>query len=360
MLELVREFPNDIIFNKSGPCISLYQLTHRHAPENKQDIVQFNNTIKSIENQLKEKYKEVEVENILIPFYALRDDKDFWNKTLDGICILANEEKCILYVFSEKVENKFKVDDIFHIIPLIKIFGSNDKYNLLGINGNEFNIYEGNKYGLEELVLGEDIPRTIDEVLGSEHTEKYLNHDGGHGSSGNVTFHGQGSKKDDVKEDLHRYFDYIDELVFENYSKVSKLPLILVSLPENQGIFRKVSKNQYLLEEGIKNSFDSDDIGKLTDLAWGIMAGINDKKINQLVADFNQAKAKDLGSDEFHKIKKATLDNRIKIMMIEEDKLVTEEIDSVVEMVLKEKGEIVVLAKDQMPSETGIAAIYRY
>ena len=59
MYKIVKVFPNDIIFEDSEPCISMYQSTHRYSPENKQDPIVFKNLIREIENSLKQTYKKI-------------------------------------------------------------------------------------------------------------------------------------------------------------------------------------------------------------------------------------------------------------------------------------------------------------
>jgi hypothetical protein len=360
MLDKIREFPDEIVFQEGGPCISLYQLTHRHSPENKQDVVVFNNMLRDLESLIEEKYKEADIEKIMKAFQELKDDKSFWNNTLDGIAILANEDRFLIYVLPENVENKLSVGDSFHILPLIKTFQSAEKYNLLGLHGNDFTIYEGSKYELEELEVDEELPKTIEEVLGDEYSEKFLNHGSRSGSGGSATFHGQGSKKDENEEDLIKYFKYVDKLIFDNYSKVSKLPLILVALTENQGLFRKLSNNTYLMEEGINSSIKALDEKKLTSNAFEILEVVNQDRIKKLAESYKQSEANALGSDDLHKIKKAVVDKRIKILLVEENRDISVELDKIITQVIKDKGQILVLKEEQMPSDTGIAAIYRF
>lgn len=360
MLDKIREFPDEIIFQEGGPCISLYQMTHRHSPENKQDAVVFNNMLRDLENQLEKKYKEADIEKIMRAFLSLKEDKSFWNNTLDGIAILANQERFLIYVLPEIVENKLSVGEHFHILPLLKTFQTADKYNLLGLDGNDFIIYEGSKYELEELEVDEKLPKTIVEVLGDEYSEKFLNHGSRSGSGGSAIFHGQGSKKDENEEDLIKYFKYVDKLIFDNFSKISKLPLILVALNENQGLFRKLSNNIYLMEEGVNSSIKSLDENKLTAKAYKIIDEVNQRKIKNLTAGFSQAKADSLGSDDFHRIKKAVLDKRIKMLLIEENREISTDLDKVVAQVIKDKGQVIVLTQEQMPNDAGIAAIYRF
>ena len=55
--EITNEFPHEILKEKEGPLISLYQPTHRHRPEASQDPIRFKNLIQEIEDQLEEKYE---------------------------------------------------------------------------------------------------------------------------------------------------------------------------------------------------------------------------------------------------------------------------------------------------------------
>lgn len=48
----------------------------------------------------------------------------------------------------------------------------------------------------------------------------------------------------------------IEFRISDNYLKPTKLPLILVALPEYHNLFRKISRNSFLLDEGIKTNYD--------------------------------------------------------------------------------------------------------
>lgn len=44
--EIVHVFPHEMLLDTEGTsCISLYQPTHRHMPENQQDLIRFKNSI---------------------------------------------------------------------------------------------------------------------------------------------------------------------------------------------------------------------------------------------------------------------------------------------------------------------------
>ena len=380
LYEIVEDFPNDIIFNEQMPCISLYQPTHRYAPENKQDIIVFKNLLRDIEHSLDQKNQKSMIDSIMKPFYQIKDDKNFWNKTSDGLAILANETKCIVYKLPISIKEIAIVADSFHIKPLIRFFQSMEKYQLLGLSRNEFTLYQGNRYGYQEIELQHGVPRTMNEVLGEELTNGQKSHGAGD-ANGVGVYYGTGEKKAEIDKDTERFFRYVDQFVFENYSKISKLPLILVSLKEYHSQFKKLSRNRYLLEEGINSSYESIETKQLNEKALKIIEPIYTEKMKKITDDFNIAKANSLGSDDITQIAKAVFENKVKTVLIEADSMIPGKIDAntgrielgdqtdpemddvlddIAEFVLKKRGEAVVLPKEMMPCETGIAAIYRY
>lgn len=379
--KIVREFPDDIIFQDAGLCITLYQTTHRGTAEKKKDIITYKNILDKIKTILKEKNPEEEPDRLMAPLYELNQDQDFWNHTLYGLAILANIDRCIVYKLARPVNDMFSVSKSFHLNPLLRAFQSADEYQLLGLSGKNFSLYEGNRYGLSEIEINTGIPRTIDEVLGEQHTERYLTH-GSYGGTGGVSmFHGHGGKKDDVLIDLEKYFRYVDQIILENYSKNSKLPLLLVSLAENQAIFRKISNNPYLLKEGVKASYEAFGMEQLKDQAWKIFEPLYLEKTKTLVEGFINAKANGLGSDDLQNVAKAVFEKRVKTFLLEADRrlpgkfdesngsihsystMETDQgdiLDDLIKALLKDKGEVIVLPKERMPSTTGVAAIYRF
>jgi hypothetical protein len=84
MTNLPHEFTHDelpIELPKSGepPCLSLYQPTHRHHPDNQQDPIRFRNLVKTLEQSLRQEYSNRELRPLLPPFNDLASDRDFWN-----------------------------------------------------------------------------------------------------------------------------------------------------------------------------------------------------------------------------------------------------------------------------------------
>lgn len=381
MYKIVKEFPNEIIFESEGPFMSLYQPTHKSRPENMQDPIRFKNLVQRLENSLKKEYPG-EVDKLIKPFKDIENDKIFWNNVSEGIAVLASRDKCVVYKLNRSVEELAVVANSFHIKPLIRNFQSADNYHILGITRDDFNIYEGNRYGIETIELDEDIPKTMVEVLGDEYTEPHLKagrYSGG--DTGSQAFHGHGGRKDEVEIDTEKYFRYIDKFILDNFSTLMKLPLLLVALDEHQGEFRNISKNRFLLDEKVSKDPEALAKKEIRKLTWNEMEGLYIKKTKDLVDRYGLQSSKSLGSDDLAEIARAALEGKIDTLMIESDHIepgkvnrktgelekgnlenpeVDDILDDLGEMALKSKSQVVVLPKERMPTDTGIAAIFRY
>ncbi len=381
LYEIVHHFPEDMIFKEDGPLISLYQSTHRSFPDNKQDPIVFKNLLRVVENSLKQKTSFELMDVILKPFYELKDDKAFWNNTSEGIAVLASLNKCIVYNLHNPVKELAVVANSFHIKPLLQAFQSLENYQILGLSRENFSLYQGNRNGFHEIKIDPDTPRTMQDVLGDQLSDSYLSHGSYAGTGGSTMYHGHGDAKEEIDKDTDKYFRYVDAFVFENYTKPSKLPLILVSLQEYHSEFRKLSNNPYLLHEGISKSIESIERDEMQEKVRVIIEAINMEKTQKLVASYAKAEAESMGSSDLGHVAKAAYESRVETMLIEEDKMVPGTIDAktgkiklgdmddpenddilddLAEWVLLGGGAVFVLPKNKMPSTTGIAVSYRY
>lgn len=371
--ELVNDFPNELIDLQKGPFISIYQPTHRQKPDSTQDAIRFKNLVQQVEKTLKEDYKDANIEAILKPLNEIAKDNLFWNKSKEGLAVLANEDKCLVYRLPQAVYELAVVADSFHIKPLIRVYQSADRYHLLALNRTSFKIYEGDRYGFEEFKIDESIPTTLEEVLGTDFTDNNL-------SVGRGILHGLENKQDEVDKDTEKYFRYVDKLITENYSNPTKLPLLLVTLPEHQSLFREITRNSYLLGEGVKVDPESLNKDELQKNVWETLEPLYLEKTKTLVDRFENERAKFTGSDDIAEIARATTENKISTVLIEAERIIKGRIsedgklleesssdntyedvlDDIAEAVFRSGGEVVILPKGRMPSTTGAAAIFRY
>ncbi len=247
--EIVNVFPDDLLLSSQESSISLYQPTHRHGPENQQDLIRFKNLTEKIKTSLSEKYDNETIEKRMQPFYDFAGDREFWQHAGEGLAMFASEDKCIVYRLQRPVEELAIVADSFHIKPLIRVFQSADRYHLLGLDQKEFSLFEGTRYGIEQIDLHPDIQNTIEEALGEDYEEKLLTK-GGSGPRGKAIFHGFGSKTDVIDDITEKFFRVVDKEVLDHYSRTMELPVYLVALDQYHSLFQKMVKiNTYKKKE---------------------------------------------------------------------------------------------------------------
>jgi hypothetical protein len=379
---LTNDYVAELLNAYEPPCLSLYQPTHRHRPDNSQDPIRFLNLVKSLDESLRQKFTFREVQPLLKPFLDLAETREFWMYTLDGLAVLGAANFFRVYRLQRPVVELAVVADSFHIKPLFRILQSADRYQVLGLDRQKIKLFEGNRDALDEIDLAPGLPPTITEALGEEITEPHMTVASyGMGASGPAMRHSHGSKKDELDKDAERFFRAVDRAVLQHHSKPSGLPLILAALTEYHSLFRQVSQNPFLLPEGIETDPSVLSIDTLRERAWRVVEPRYLARLAVLVEEFGAAKPKGLGGQEPALVAEAAVAGRVATLLMEADRhipgridytsgriepgdLAHPEVDDVLddlgELVLKKGGQIVIVPAERMPTRTGIAAIYRF
>jgi hypothetical protein len=156
---------------------------------------------------------------------------------------------------------------------------------------------------------------------------------------------------------------------------------LLAALPENQSLFRRISHNPFLVSEPI--NFYPGDLSRdaLREQAWQVLEPHYVARLAGLTEIFGAAKPRGLSSDNLEQIARSAVAARVATLLVEADRQipgrfdtttgeiqfeelakpnVDDVLDDIAELVLKNGGQVVVMPKDRMPTQTGAAAIYRF
>lgn len=370
--------------NHEPPCLSLYQPTHRHHPENAQDAIRFRNLLKEMAASLQQKYPKREIQALLQPFEELAADAAFWNCTTDGLAVLGAPGLFRVYRLPRPVAELVVVADSFHTKPLVRVTQSADRYQVLGLSRHGFKMFEGNRDGLNEVAPREGVSQTISEKLGKEVVgleRERTNRAYGPAGRGFAAQHGTDVRQDADDRDTTNFFRAVAQTVFERYSRPSGLPLILAALPEHHHLFRSVSDNRFLIDGAIDVHPDDLSLDALRERSWQLMLPYYLDRLAGFVDAFGTASANGNGTDNLADIAEAAIAGRVATLLIEADRLVPgrldaetgkittadlsrpdvdDVLDDLGERVLKAGGDIVIVPAERMPTTTGAAAIYRF
>jgi hypothetical protein len=364
------------------PCLSLYQPTHRYPPENQQDPILFRNLVKALEESLYRKYQAREVKPLLEPFQSMAGDRAIWNNTLDGLAVFCASGFFRVLKLQRPVAELAVVANSFHVRPLIRVFQSADRYQVLGLNRKGIGLFEGNRDALDEIELASEVPRTLADAIGEERTEPHLTVASyGTGADGPAMYHGHGSRKDEVDTDTERFFRVVDKAILEHHSRPSGLPLMLASLPEYHSLFHKISSNPFLLDKGIDIHPDALPADAFRERAWLAFEPHYEERLDGFIEEFGKATSRGLGGEDLAEVAEAAVAGGVATLLVEAGRQVPGRLDAetggiepadmdhpdiddllddLAETVLRKGGQVVVVPAERMPTQTGVAAIRRF
>ncbi|HRQ03546.1 MAG TPA: hypothetical protein PK606_11905 [Ottowia sp.] len=381
MDRLLQDFSAELQAHQGAPCLSLYQPTHRAMAGRQQDALRFRNLVDELEASLQRDYAKRDVGPLIKPFRALADDAGFWRGTMrDGLAVLGSAELFRVYHLQRPVPELAVAAGSFHVKPLIRILQSADRYHVLGVDRERIRLFEGNRDQLDELELPAGFPRTSQDVLGERENQRYVGAWAARAGQAGV-LHGAGSDSDIVDTAMERFFRAVDQAVLEQYSRPSGRPLLLAGLPENLGRFRAFSRNPFVLEASIGVHPDTLAPEALREQAWRAIEPTYLARLQGLVESYQAGYAHELGDSDVAKVARSAVAGRVATLLVDAERRVPgrldlasgaiepdalrrpdvdDLLDDIAQQVLAGGGQVVMVPSARMPTDTGLAAIYRY
>ena len=232
-------------------------------------------------------------------------------------------------------------------------------------------LYEGNRFALDKVATASSFPHTNENIGGAI--------DDTHVTSAK-THHIE--RSNEIDREAENYFRAVDRATTESYSAPSDLPLVLVTLPEHQGVFRRVSHNGNLLDQGVSIDPKSLEPNELLERVWSVMEPTYHARTRHEIERFKQAQGTGLSQDDIEQVYVAALAGRVEHLLVDADlriagRLHAEQerieflggfdgpdaadlLDDMAELVLRNGGRVMVIPSEVMPSGSGVAAVYRY
>lgn len=368
------------------PCLSLYQPTHRSFPEREQDPIRYKQLVRQLEESLtKQGFKDSKT--LLKPFQNLIDDTDFWNSNRDGLAVFGAPGYFKFFRLQRKVPELAVANDRMHVKPLLRIAQSADRYQILALTMDSVRLYEGNRDGIDEVPLAEGVPATLEDALGTDLTTKdQSGHPQGYSRASErgdpMTAEAGGEGRDgEMERDRERFFREVDRAINDFHSKASGLPLILAALPEHQHVFRKLSHNNCLLAEGIERDHSLLSLDELRQMSWAVMEPRYVKRLQGIIEQYGESHGQGLATDRIEEIGHSIVEGRVATLLVEAERTIPGQtdvsegkalpvseqsattpdlLDELTVWTFEHGGDVVVVPKDRMPTDTGVAAVYRY
>lgn len=367
--------------------LSLYMPMARSFPDQEQNPVRYRNLLRQLREQLAGSDVAGQ-EALLEPFEQLLHDETLWRNPRDGLAVLAGDGIFKVYSLYQPVEERVQIDQQPYLKPLLQISQSAGAFQVLCVTRDAVRLFKGDQNVLNEVELHEDVPRSLEEALGSELTPgNQLGNPNAHSRAGEkqsgASLHDQGGgKQDEINLDRERYFRAIDKAIIEHHLR--GLPMILAALPRNQAAFRAISHNPQLLEEGIALDPALLDAAALRQHAGEIITRRYNAWLDDVLERYGAAQGKQLACQNLAEIGEAVYSGRVSVLLVEsgrtlpgtvdpqsgavdlhdadsaEDIAGADVLDQLIPRAIQNGAEVVFVPPGLVPGESGAAAVFRF
>lgn len=370
--------------------LSLYMPMARSFPDQEQNRVRYKNLLRQLHDQLK---ADAGADPALLePFDALLHDDELWRSPRNGLAVIGGDGVFRVFSLFQSVEESVRIDGQPYLKPLLRLAQSAGVYQVLCVTRDAVRLFKGDLHVLQEVELHPDVPRDLQQALGTELTSKdQTGHPQGFSRAaertGGMTVHevGGGGKQEEIDIDRERYFRAIDKSILEHHSRPG-LHLILAALPRNQAAYRAISHNPQLLEEGIALDPALLDAAALRKHASEIITRRHNAWLDTVLERYGAAQGKSLACDNVAEIGEAVFAGRVSVLLVESERTLpgtvdpergvvqleavdgdarpessrADVLDQLIPRAVQNGAEVVMVPPGLLPGDTGAAAVFRF
>jgi hypothetical protein len=241
-------------------CVTVYVPLHRGFSQAKEDSIRFRDGVDRAEQQLlDEGQRRGTVKKLLKPARELQRDVSFWRSHgADALAVFAAPEFFRSFTLPYECPETAEVGPAFWLAPLMRSLNWDVSFHVMALSEKSLRLLRCNRSGFEPEELPAGMPHSLDEALAGTEVEKSLQvHTAagfGMGASHVGMAHGQGNPKDYEKKLLVDYF----QIVARHAERLlnGRRPLVLAAVDYYHPMFRDACRTLPLLDGGVIGSPD--------------------------------------------------------------------------------------------------------
>lgn len=238
---------------RGGARVSLYMPTRPFTPGSPDENAIL---LKSLLGQAGELLdarglRHPEIEALLAPGRALIEDRPFWMRAEQGLALFLGAEGMHVFRVSAELPESVRVNDRYHLRPLLPLVDVRGEYWLLFISQKSVRLYKGTAEGLAQVPTS-GLPTSLGEALRWDDFEKaslqFHTNTTGAGGRTSPVYHGNNDP--DIKNELARFFRQIDKALHDRL-RDSNAPLVIAGVDYLLPIYRAVNTSHNLVAEAV-------------------------------------------------------------------------------------------------------------
>ena len=381
---LNREQLKFLATERTQPCVSIFLPTHRAGPQTRQDPIRLKNLIKKAESRLiADGKRPAAVKEILAPARQLASNSGFWRQQEDGLAVFVSDGLFQHFRLPLHFRELVSVAERFEVSPILPLFTAGGTFYLLAISRNHVRFFRGTPDAWAQLDIG-NIPQSVDEALKYDVRESQLQvHSGAGGSAAGKeggVFTGQGVGVDDEESRTHEFLLLLERGI-RGLLKNEHAPLVLAGVTELISGYRSINKYPALLENGVIGNPDLLNAKELHAAAWNLIRPHIALSRQKALAIYHDLSGSDRIANDLKRVLTSSRDGRIETAFLPagtqlwgrfdttensvdvhpEYKTGDEDlINRIATETVLHGGTVHLLAPEEMPDGSGVAAIFRY
>lgn len=299
------------------PAVSLFMPTSRVPANPQADPLRWKNLLTAVASSLDDAGADRgSAEALLAPAWELHTDQSAWRYMSDGLAMFLRAGWHRIYRVPVDVPEVAAVGDRFLVSPLLGAISSEDHFLALTVSQRNIRLLEGTRHRLEIVELP-DVPMDLRDVIEApEPRSATMTRSLGGGRPGPAVFHGHGAADDDFKnEEVVRFFRRVVEGLHP-YLADQDLPMVLVGLDRNIGLFREVNTYRNVLGQAVSSNPDHLSADELHDAAWPIAAEHFAQAKHAAIERFEQLHGTGLASADTESIQVAADQGRVATLFV--------------------------------------------
>ena len=376
----------ELVEQPQGVCVSLYMPTVELGSETQQNSVRFKNLIRQAEADLeKSELRPADIGQFLQPAIDL-DEDEFWQHQNAGLALFISEGFFRFYRVPIEMIELAIVHDRFHLKPLIPLLSGDDRFYILMLCQRDVRLLEGNRYGMTREVEIEGLPKSMDEALQyDEETSKDEQRRQGAGAGRSAlqaggSYHGHGGGRENVKEELLRYFYLVDKSLHDFFRK-RRAPLVLAGVNYLLPIYHEANTYNFIVEEGIQHNTKEQTAQELHAEAWAIVEPQFKADQQKAIDYYHESIAAGKGSNDLSEVIQGAFFGRVEQLFVpvgvqkwghfEPDSMQLEMhndaqpgdedlLNAAAIQTIFHGGTVYAVEPGEVPDDTPVAAVFRY
>jgi hypothetical protein len=371
-----------------GPHLSVYLPTIQNVAGSHQNVIQMKNVMRQAEIQLVEHWMpHRESQEFLAPLLNLTEDEEFWRTMDAGMAIFVHKDEMHAFRLPMSFRHWLSINTEYVIRPIVRGVNQYLKGYVLALSENQVKLYRVDHQSMEPVSV-DGLPPSLDSMIreGSEDGSRQL-HSGSQAIGGRVAtvFHGHGGIPDSRKKEFKKFFRSIDAAVASELRDATE-PMILACVDSCVALYHEVNSYAGLRKPHVSGSGDEMELKELHRHALKLLEQEHLEARRKNIERIKENLDTPIATTKIREVVRGAYEGRVHTLLFDETArlegrfdrelntvhflqecrspefryVIMDLIEDVIRKTLLNGGEVIPATREEMPSQSPFAALFRY